>query len=114
MFFSGFLFAQKNAKDPMFSKKKVNKTGAYEDKRYKKKPPSVVIAQEFDAGQKNYKNPRKAARKAEKETRRIQDASARDRDRYNRKVRKGNMHVNSMKPPKSKKPKKVAKAASDK
>lgn len=94
----------------MFSKKKVNKrNGAYEDKRFKKKPASVVIAEEFDEGQKNYTNPRKAARKAEKETQKIKNESAKKREKHNKKISKGNTHVSSFKKQKGKKTSKPAK-----
>jgi hypothetical protein len=115
--FLGFLLplssamAQKNAADPMFIKKKVNKkSGAYEDKRFKKKPASVVIAQEFDDGQKDYTNPKKAARKAEKETKKIQNESAKKREKQNKKIRKGNTHADSFKKPKGKKASKKPKS----
>lgn len=105
------VIAQKKAADPMFSKKKVNKkNGAYEDKRFKKKPASVVIAQEFDDGQKDYTNPKKAARKAEKETKKIQNESAKKREKQNKKIRRGNTHADSFKKPKGKKAPKKSKS----
>ena len=64
---------------------KTKKKGIYDAGLNSKKPPSVQIAKEYDKMTKHDANPKKAARKANKEMAKKKKVAQKKRDKYNKK-----------------------------
>lgn len=64
-----------------------NKKGVYNTGLNRKKPISVQIAEEYDKETKHDTNPKKAAKKMEKDMQKKKRAAQKKRDKYNKKRR---------------------------
>ncbi len=76
--------SKKFTEDTFFSQKKVNKKGITKEYANSKKPPSVVIAEEYQDNIAT--DPKKAAKELNKEMERRKRKADKKREKYNKKI----------------------------